>query len=1486
MGNNDNTTEMFSSNVTGSRSKRTSIAERTSLCDIFGDESDTPVSLSSTAFIRKDLFEGCRVDDVICDSSGSYHTALCSEPAEQLSDTSENFEDSKEDLCPEDTEAKASVNDDSYAPRPMYITEKTLFAPVEDHSGFGSGNGTLISSSTLQLAGLVKPAKAQGSGTICESGWQKPCDLPATSGGTPCVTEASAVLGLISSSPVSRHLKSNPSLTGKDCSASCKQEQVQLSLTAKNRKMPVSSSTAVTDREPLLGMPGCCYSEDLFSCKQQQQTQQTQQEKTGTVRKNKTVSPSSHGTSVAHSRTPDCTSESSSMGSEFDEADNEVKWFTDLAFKSLSSPQADYLDIYNSSCRSSTNASQPSTEESYGANAWSAYADLQGLGRVDNDDVNLPLERFEMGNFECVDVALESKDEMKRGKRTVPKRQIQLKRRDTSESRASDSSDPNDCKLAYRTWSAERRAQDIFLRQHSTPAAIQDGQHPSEDVSDKNEKKQKLQKSVSLDETSSKAKFASCLIKNVLIKKMQYEHKLKQVQGTVRNVELPVQFSPSVASDKGLECPKSPPVTETSKFEISNLNYTSELKSDGLLSLRDLPLKPVLPGKLEVSNQNVTVPSSVTQHTTVNPKSHKKPFHKFSCNALENSMVKTPDLYSTNAGQGKRSELGIPYENQKSGEKHVRDEAKLVNSNPEKTQNDSADFVTVDMFENTSDIRLTSIQLSSTDKVKEYHTKQENCKSQNTINVFMSKTQDITLKPSSINEKMKTTLKVACLSPDIEDKEIPNSESLLHTSKDIKKDEYPGPAQLENRENNIKNKSKTPMHKVRDVRKLVKNTYNLSFKVPTIPPQEILLPEAEETPMLPTSPPPILTECKAVSRKDKLCLEDSFVSEKQAVTTAKMTPKALSDQTRGNYYVNISPKACETETVILEDTKQAPDTTHFTETTDAKDKTVKSFKSDEDQNSEAKSEATQKTELSDTSAKLRNKECEISTLLFVQDRSNENAPADCLPSSSSHSISIILKEKGFQADIGLCDVTSEERRSTPKHVNTLEVPLQTCVSEATDTEQEKKETLIQPDLLRPPQNASQTAPEDPLPEVSEASAEQQEYSLKCPQNSTPQSESSSDKKSSEDLLYTSDDPPSYDERESFSPLLLQDLPQGKSVIYNPTLPTCTCAAERCPGQVPLPSPLKPSDANAQEDTITVPPQQLPRPQVQDPARPVNFPAGSPQVRHTIPAPPAAFQPPPLASSHFPLQLRPEDRHARQRPEKRATHLKSPQLGGNPFLIHPASPKRVLEARPPYPCSPSGFMSPFDGECSGESLPYAENVANANVSCFQYNQSPRKVLLDPETGKYFYIEVPVQPLRKMLYDPETGQYVEVLIPQQALSHGGLYQSSASPYSSFMNPGMYGSPYMPYSGLSVTTHPPSAGSQPDLPNHMLFKNNSPFNGAVNQNLTKPDSQSNQTVDHTYLESMYYIPTGMTGSPSPAQPEFYQKLPSSSTGGGRRS
>ncbi|XP_036097127.1 proline-rich basic protein 1 [Molossus molossus] len=112
----------------------------------------------------------------------------------------------------------------------------------------------------------------------------------------------------------------------------------------------------------------------------------------------------------------------------------------------------------------------------------------------------------------------------------------------------------------------------------------------------------------------------------------------------------------------------------------------------------------------------------------------------------------------------------------------------------------------------------------------------------------------------------------------------------------------------------------------------------------------------------------------------------------------------------------------------------------------------------------------------------------------------------------------------------------------------------------------------------------------------------------------------------------------------------------------------------------------------------------------------------------------------------------------------------------------------------------------------------------------------KVLVDPESGRYYFVEAPRQPRLRLLFDPESGQYVEVLLPP---SPPGPPRRIYTPLA--LNPGLYPPAYGPIPGLSL---PPSPGPPA-------------FSG------TQPPWAS----EAGSLDGMYYLP--VSGTPSPAPP-----------------
>lgn len=164
----------------------------------------------------------------------------------------------------------------------------------------------------------------------------------------------------------------------------------------------------------------------------------------------------------------------------------------------------------------------------------------------------------------------------------------------------------------------------------------------------------------------------------------------------------------------------------------------------------------------------------------------------------------------------------------------------------------------------------------------------------------------------------------------------------------------------------------------------------------------------------------------------------------------------------------------------------------------------------------------------------------------------------------------------------------------------------------------------------------------------------------------------------------------------------------------------------------------------------------------------------------------------------------------------ATAVQSPPLQPQALAGRMAPPQPRAASAPPMDRSPEG---PSQG---ARRPPGAAHTG--------------KVLVDPESGRYYFVEAPRQPRLRLLFDPESGQYVEVFLPP---SPPGPHRRMYTPLA--LNPGLYPSAYGPISGFSL---PPSPGPPA-------------FSG----------TQLPWASEAGLLDRMYYLP--VSGTPSPAPP-----------------
>ncbi|XP_068960436.1 proline-rich basic protein 1 [Petaurus breviceps papuanus] len=121
----------------------------------------------------------------------------------------------------------------------------------------------------------------------------------------------------------------------------------------------------------------------------------------------------------------------------------------------------------------------------------------------------------------------------------------------------------------------------------------------------------------------------------------------------------------------------------------------------------------------------------------------------------------------------------------------------------------------------------------------------------------------------------------------------------------------------------------------------------------------------------------------------------------------------------------------------------------------------------------------------------------------------------------------------------------------------------------------------------------------------------------------------------------------------------------------------------------------------------------------------------------------------------------------------------------------------------------------------------------------------KVLIDPESGRYYYVEAPKSPRLKLLFDPESGQYLEVLVPPSPAGAPLRLCPSLT-----LGHSLYPSPYGSYPGLSL---PPSPGPLPLGPPDLLT----------------PGTKLPWASEGGPVDGLYYLPTGSSPSPLPGLP-----------------
>ncbi|XP_016095824.1 uncharacterized protein [Sinocyclocheilus grahami] len=1098
-----------------------------------------------------------------------------------------------------------SGKDSSVKPRDYFGGSRTVFhtniRTAEEHS---SPEPKLI---------LITPRRNQYSkGREQEHGSTEPKEDHATQKQRPkeCLSAPRAECRLERGRHILCHMKKEGE--GQGSGVSCRMEQVELSVRSRNRKVSANCISTLTASKQESRIPPHCYSERIPATRHQHQLQRLADTRTLEKQSRQGVWQSRplYCTLCSSTWQPCHTTGNSrgstSMGTKLAEASSKVGGLVNLAQVRASCSETDYMHVFR--CRPS---SQPSADENH--NNWTD--DVLSFKMQMYSNTQNTSACSESSSFECVDVALETTDEVNRGLKTVPKRQIQLKRRDTTEAHAKESNNQS-----LQVANTPVRARDTFQRQHSTPAAFNQESHVADQRSVQAVRKHRLQKSFSLDETSSKTQMASCIITNVLSKKMQHEQNLRTLDVSDKAFASIKVNNRTITTDECIYLSGKDVFAETTK-----LNQSATLKRE---TQREC--------------------SPVQKHCSVNSKMQPKLLSKHGFNPLLSAIGRSEV-------QGSGTEITDPSENEKAEKLSPREDMlRLPNLSPGvKLSCDSAKRRAWNSSPATNVAISTQASMKTTPE--ECHTGQGIHKQRNmTLTNVLEKQEQ----QAGIMESTLSSTNIAWLISDLEANVVDNRMPQADES-NVGKEQESGREEVKSRgqsailgmQSQGKLKAMAPVHVVRDMRTLVKNTYNMSFKG-----------TGESAHGIDGSAPLFQPSMHNLSNSMGEGKGKGYRQDKKPLVQ-KVTPPLSLDRRRDHS----APRGCLTKVMPPVESNGKSHTVGFTKV----------------------------SQISVTKA---------------------NSCALSKPSETQDS----------QVGMGKPDVPVSDTNLKP--TNRTDLALQ--AKKEASTEKPTKE-----DLNKAEHEMTISSDKDILFPVA------LQY---CPP--TASSEQRDHGKIISDGLQTPCLPPRS--QSSVGPLsacilTLASTPMVPSYYYKPN--------------------------------------------------PLGYQTISPHIGaiHGYVQGPVLFQTslynqPSASNSHTPL-------------------LRSLYEDGK-MLVHPTdgstsqsqNGEAGLKMSSPESQHNTNFVAPMNAEArlGGTGMLYPETGGSVAAA-----QNPRQLLLDPETGCYFYVDMPQLPQRKMLFDPETCQYVEVLLPQQTLPSAVLPTPCAISFASVHIPPMYTPQCLPY----VQSHP---------------------------------------------------------------------------------
>uniref|UniRef100_A0ABM5GLW7 Proline-rich basic protein 1 n=1 Tax=Pogona vitticeps TaxID=103695 RepID=A0ABM5GLW7_9SAUR len=1276
------------------------------------------------------------------------------------------------------------------------------------------------------------------------------------------------------------------------CFSGQESQQVQMPIKAKNSSDPACSGRMGLGARRL--QPGDGGSKYLDHTTQFSSDKSKEMLPNARKLKKNTLGSRTHGLVSNKPACPKYFVEKPSVLSDSDEADNEVEKLTALSFQSLSCPQGSYLDMYTSSNGTSSSLSNSLPGECNGINRWPACSEqrktvvvghAKGSRQFPAASKAPETELFGgvLGKepFECIDVTLENAEGKKSlsKKRMVPKRQIQLRRKEKKEAGFCAA---GDC-AALQPFAQARKESGAKGRSISDEFRINYKQ---------------FLKAASLSNAYNKTRLASSLVKNVLAKKMQYEQRIKMEQASIQG-----SSTSSVPSSISTDLQGDSLEGKSSSLSKSDCSFSTEdMQSHSTTSERS--------ESVAVSKESMEA-LRPTKGVVLNAQLREKV-----CKLKNTFNELTERMKSQEATQLKRlpilAEGGMnviepnPIRKQASGERKEYRRARAVF---ESMEADAKRCAVVPKFTKPQkpwpNLKQRAIRQNKYTPPKEetFALKPKSLLVPKDIsrNIFTSKTKQMKLIPQPKSEhNVPHAFRYNSVDRASRERRLPTFQTMKLSSVKLP---APGTSQSGGQSSCPKTsateeaaqtecKGIIKLHQPRGVRKLVNDSYSLAFKSSdssSIDQSSFSESRSDNSltvlPKEPTSVSPLFIHCTSICRKEEAQTGSHVQKKKQdqigdiGMSTLSLHDENSSGRESSDNSYHPTSQLWENIAVHTPENKSSPPGESAVHITSIQSKKLVA---------ENKPMPCERSELNVRPSSATKKESQLNIRVNSScSKPSHKTEMDYFPTSSCSTLdegtmteALPPPPRGLSQDNKVA--ASSETLLTPfsKHLSEVIRRDHSCSTSSHVQEHCKTQDAELPYQKQRSSESLSVAPRDRkgssnllkeqnlfFESVSSCDSCRHPQARRPPMTSTQNIQTQAAPAphyfldSASEMSTLESPKPLEGHNRAHSECLISDNPlttreytEGIKLIANSSFTPSASCSKLQDSECDYPK-NKHQITNEQyfsaiqtdnTNYLTIP---VKAHQPEAPAKPpVPLGTENPSFTSNVAFQPGGEAPGNKISSEF-LPPKPMEKKA---PSDNVAYISNP--------VPSQLPMRREES--PNFAKRNERTSP-----SGKSAPFAATPL----------QGHRKMLVDPESGKYYYVESPRQPQLKMLYDPETGQYIEVLIPPVPLtSHAGLYPS---PFSSVvMNAGGYAPPYMPYStfqGFPPPPHlpPPPAALpvHPDIHDQPPIQENANFSEGFNHFSKNEAPPAAQSGDGNYMESLYYIPTGMNSSPNPNQALF---------------